>query len=91
MHRMHVLDAVARIGVLGIPTERSRDGDLLHAHVGVAIRLCTAGPPKQDVPHHQGRSPTEDQWLFLQDKLDGTSVLDDTWVLQLRRDEGDGA
>ena len=88
---MHVHGAVTRIGVLGIPTERSRDGDLLHAHVGVAIRLCTAGPPKQDVPHHQGHSPTEDQWLFLQDKLDGTSVLDDTWVLQLRRDEGDGA
>ena len=26
-----------------------------------------------------------------QDKLGGTSVLDDTWVLQLRLDEGDGA
>ena len=35
MRRMHALGAVARIGVLGIPTERSRDGHLLHAHVGV--------------------------------------------------------
>ena len=90
MHRMHVFGAVA-IGVLGIPTERSRDGDLLHAHVGVAIRLCAARPPKQDVPHHQEHGPTEHQWHFLRDELDGTSVVDDTWVLQLRQDEGDGA
>ena len=88
---MHALGAVARNCVHDSPTERSRDGDLLHAHAGVAIRLYVAGPPKQDVLHHQGRSPTEDQWLFLQDKLDGSSVLDDTWVLQLTRDEGDGA
>ena len=33
-----------------------------------------------------------DQWHFLRNKLNSTSsVLDDTWVLQLRRDEGDGA
>ena len=91
MHRMHALYAVARSGVLGIPTERLRDGDLLHAHVEVAIRSDPDGPPTLDVPHHQGHNPTEGQWLFLQDKLDGDSAADGTWVLQSRPDEGGGA
>ena len=90
MHRMHVLGVVARIGVLGIPTERSRDGDLLHAHVGVAIRLCTAGPPKQDVLHHQGRSPTEGPSHFLQGTPDGLFVVGDTWMRQLGQGGGGG-
>ena len=86
---VHVHGAVAKSVCLGSRL-RGQGGDLLHAYVGVAIRLCMAGPPKTG-PHHQGRSSTEYQWLFVQDKLDDTSVLDDTWVLQLRRDEGDGA
>ena len=73
--------------MLGIPTERLRDGDLLHAHVEVAIRSDPDGPPTLDVLHHQGHNPTEDQWLFLRDKLDGNSVADGTWVLQSRPDE----
>ena len=87
---MHALGAVARIGVLGIPTEKSRDGPLLHAHAGVANQLCPVLPPKQDVLRHQGRSPTEGQWHCLQDKQDVFSVVGDTWTLQLRQGEGDG-
>ena len=33
---MHALGAVARIGVLGIPTEKTRGGLLLHADARVA-------------------------------------------------------
>ena len=90
MRRMHARGAVARIGVLGIPTEKSGDGPLLHAHAGVANQLCPALPPKQDVLRHQGRSPTEGQSHFLQDKQDGLSVVGDTWMLQLRQGEGGG-
>ena len=90
MRHMHALGAVARNSVLGSPTEKSRDGPLHHAHAGVANQLCPALPPKQDVLRHQGRSPTEGQWHFLQDKQDGLSVVGDTWTLQLRQGEGGG-
>ena len=79
---MHALGAVARNCVHDSPTERSRDGDLLHAHAGVAIRLYAAGPPKQDVLRHQGRSPTEGLSHFLQGMPDGLFVVGDTWMLQ---------
>ena len=36
---MHALGAMARICVHDSPTESLRDVDLLHGHVGVAIRL----------------------------------------------------
>ena len=75
---MHALGAVARNCVHDSPTERSRDGDLLHAHAGVAIRLYSVSPPKQVFLHHQGHSPTEGQSHFLLGKQDGLSVEGDT-------------
>ena len=90
MRHMHALGAVARNSVLDSLTEKSRDGPLLHAHVGVANQLYPASPPKQDVLHHQGRSPTEGQSHFLQGTQDGLSVVGDTWMLQLRQGEGGG-
>ena len=47
-------------------------------------------PPKQDVLHHQGRSPTEGQSHFLQGEQDGLSVVGDTWMRQLGQGEGGG-
>ena len=75
---MHALGAVARNCVHDSPTERSRDGDLLHAHAGVAIRLCSVSLPKQVFLHH------------LLGKQDGLSVEGDTWLRQLRQGEGGG-
>ena len=88
---MHALGVMARICVHDSPTERLKDVDLRHGHVGVAIHLYLVEPPRQVFLHRQGHSPTEGQSHFLLGMLDGLCIVGYTWGRQLRQGEGGGA